>query len=224
MPNASDETSPSETNKPPASPRKPAKQAWLLAALAFGVSLLIALTVLLVVVGSGGPRELDEGEAIEATLGYDPSVNPFALNRPNALGVAAPSGTAVVVDASNSARAWLDDVATQLVDAGIQPTLITEDGPVELQPGETPQARGLGDAGEALAAVLRDSPRRVVWITSEPVAPQLAAYVEEAGIPVSVVAIGRSDLAAETLAEFTGGQYVRLSTEQIREWRDAAGQ
>ncbi|MEO0586306.1 MAG: hypothetical protein AAF078_01580, partial [Planctomycetota bacterium] len=134
---------------------------WLLAALAFGVSAVIALTVVLLTMDRG-TREVGEGEAIEATLGYDPAANPFTIRPPNALGIGVTATGAVVVDASASARPWLGDVAAQLQSAGVSATLITEDGPTPLDPRTAPEARGLGDAGEALAATLRADPTEVV--------------------------------------------------------------
>jgi len=210
-------------------PRRKKKSAtpWLLAMLVFGLSAIVVLAVAIIVVSNRDDGEVDRGEAITETLGYDPAANPFTLGRANALGVPLRRDAVVVLDASRSADEWLGHATAQLEGPsglGDSHTLVvaTESGPRPYQPGETLRGQGLADAAVTAASLADRSPEQVVWITAEPLAPATVDALTALGAPVSVIQIDRRDAPAEFLAEDTGGRYIELYPGQLRAWRDAA--
>jgi len=207
--------------------KKKSATTWLLAALVFGLSAIVVLSVAVYVVANRDDGEVDRGEAMTETLGYDPAANPFTLGQPNALGVPLRRGAVVVLDASRSADEWLGHATAQLTGgSGLTDRhaliVATEQGPRPLLPGEDLRGRGLADADAAATAAAERDPRQVVWITAEPLATDTIDTLASIGVPVSVVQFDQRDAAAERLAEDNGGRYVELYPDQLRVWRQAA--
>lgn len=214
---------------PPAAarPRKKGKKStpWLVAGLLTGVSAAVILGLgVLILASRDDPNAIDTGEAIVDTLGYDPSVNPFTLRSPNALGVPLRRDAVVVIDGSVSAEAWLAAAIAQVADAATNATtlLATESGVEPIAAATSPVAQGLADASAAAERAAQASASMVVWITGEPLDYAVTDRLTGLGVPIGVIQVDRVDRSAEALAEDSGGRYVELDSGQILDWqRDA---
>ncbi|MEM9789475.1 MAG: hypothetical protein AAF842_03610 [Planctomycetota bacterium] len=214
------------TAKP--APRRKKSTPWLLAGLITGVGAALILGGgVLVLANRDDPNAIDTNEAITDTLGYDPSVNPFTLRTPNALGVPLKRGAVVVIDASASARDWLPAAVAQVANAteGDRATgwIATESAVETIDASSVPVAAGLANASAASQRVAGLSPSMVVWVSGEPLAPDAEDRLAELDVPVSLILIDRDDFAAEALAEDSGGRYVELDSGQVLDWQRAAG-
>ncbi|MEM9251851.1 MAG: hypothetical protein AAGB29_05835 [Planctomycetota bacterium] len=200
---------------------------WLIAGVLTGLSAAIVVAVgVFVLLTHDDPNRIDAGQAMVDTLGYDPSVNPFTVDTPNALGVPLRRGAVVVIDSSNSARDWFDVVGKHAVlqqDDDLSVVIAQETrSNVRDSRSLLMQASGLADAVQAAEQVVALQPSMIVWITSEPMDYKATDIVKALDKPISVIHIDRADATARSMAEDTGGTYIELDSAQILDWHRAA--
>ncbi|MEM0914711.1 MAG: hypothetical protein AAGK09_08875 [Planctomycetota bacterium] len=224
------EPTPSDDDAPP--PTQPSARRrstpWLIAGVLTGLSAALVVAVgVFVLLTHDDPNRIDAGEAMVDTVGYDPSVNPFTLGTPNALGVPLRRGALIVLDTSASADPWLAPTWQQLSLSGtgdLKSLLVaTEAGPREASEiAALSGGGGLADAQAAAEEVARRDPSMVVWITSEPLNHRAVELLRRLEVPIGVITIDRRDDEAEALADATQGRYVELDSGQILDWHRAA--
>lgn len=202
---------------------------------------------------------VNAGDGVDATqiaieqFGYDPSVNPFELQQPNALGLSLTSPAVVILDNSSASRTWLPAVneAVRLGLAGhsgrgkVGVILATEeqpiamgDGPVSLSDLSQSQLEnfqqqaaptGVAPLDASLAKAITWQPAQVVlitgqWLTGQQVDDLRVQLAKRPSVKLDVVLIGEDIPALEDLAKAHGGRYVQLAPRQIQDWYRSAAE
>ncbi len=216
------------------------------------VFLIIAASVtgMLTVLQTRSDRSDPSADAVAATFGFDPDMNPYLLTRANVLGLPLAPRCVVVVDASTQSRPWLslvnEALATGLTVASDDATRIAltyaaDPEPIHLVDGLAPRTaltvtelvrfqaavapRGSADLSAAIESARSLDATQLVLITSR--SPD--ALADSAALPgadragrIEVVVIDGDDSAWRSVLPEGRGRVVSMSSNQLRRWREEA--
>lgn len=180
-------------------------------------------------------------------FGYDAAVNPFTLNKPNFMGIAATSSPVVFMSDSSAAMRSQLDLVKQAMLAGIrslrpdqqvQLAFWNESGPVaipdkptaagqlnleELQAKMQDVYAGGGISGApAFGKVTPHEPGQIILVARQlPMELEIRSilqYVNDADARLDVVLLDGSSEQLKEGAQDTGGTYVELPASQLAAW------
>ena len=224
-------------------------------ALTAGVIVLV-LAALVGIVGYALVTVMNADDGVDAEqvaieqFGYDPTVNVYALEKPNVLGLPLSQTTAVVVDGSAQGRGWLglvhdavrvgvtghdDDKRVGLIYAAEsgpsalaeQPTALgelTAEGIHAFQDPIVPA--GVASLPAAVQRAMKWQPDKVILVTGQAMeqsqAEAIADHIGGGATKLDVILINESSQPAKQLAESHGGRLVELSQGQLTRWYRSA--
>lgn len=202
---------------------------------------------------------VNAGDGVDATqiaieqFGYDPNVNPFELQQPNALGLSLTNPAVVIVDNSGASRTWLSAVneairkglAGHSSGAKVGVILATEEQPIPLSTGlvalgdltesrlenfqQQASPTGVAPLDASLAKAISWQPAHVVlitgqWLTGGQIEDLNAQLAKQPGVKFDIVLVGEDISALEELAQSHDGRYVQLAPRQIQDWYRSAAE
>lgn len=215
------------------------------------VGCIVAACLFAVFVLVRNPPTPPTGPGVIESFTYDRAANPFLLDKANVLGLPLRERTAILIDASASSTPWLNAVKQAIVAglagkqsgsqiylayaAGSEPRTLSDGfsavnrvNPARLT-GLHAQVTGEADAdwSAAIQQAMVLEPSHVILISGRSLDDAQAQAIQAAlagqeGLFVDTIAMDRDIVALDDLAVGHGGRYVRLTGEQIRQWRAQA--